>query len=35
MKLSVVIVNYNVRYFLEQCLHSVVKALKNIPSEVL
>lgn len=34
MKLSVVIVNYNVKYFLEQCLHSVQKALKNIPAEV-
>lgn len=27
MKLSVVIVNYNVRYFLEQCLRSVKKAI--------
>jgi GT2 family glycosyltransferase len=35
MKLSVVIVNYNVEYFLEQCLHSVRKALKGIPSEVI
>jgi GT2 family glycosyltransferase len=34
MKLSVVIVNYNVEFFLEQCLHSVRTALKNIPSEV-
>ena len=34
MKLSVIIVNYNVEHFLEQCLHSVRKALKNIPSEV-
>jgi len=34
MKLSVVIVNYNVKYFLEQCLHSVVKASVNIPIEV-
>ncbi|MBN2682898.1 MAG: glycosyltransferase [Bacteroidales bacterium] len=34
MKLSVVIVNYNVRYFLEQCLYSVRKAVKNIPAEV-
>jgi len=34
MKLSVVIVSYNVKYFLEQCLHSVRKALKNIPAEV-
>ncbi len=34
MKLSVVIVNYNVRYFLEQCLHSVIKAGNGIASEV-
>jgi GT2 family glycosyltransferase len=34
MKLSIVIVNYNVRYFLEQCLLSVFKALDNIEAEV-
>ena len=34
MKLSVVIVNYNVRYFLEQCLHSVEKAIGSIAAEV-
>ncbi len=34
MKLSIIIVNYNVRYFLEQCLHSVFKAIKNIDAEV-
>lgn len=34
MKLSVVIVNYNVEHFLEQCLHSVYKALKNVEGEV-
>jgi len=34
MKLSVIIVNYNVRYFLEQCLHSVVKASKNLAVEI-
>lgn len=34
MKLSVIIVNYNVKFFLEQCLQSVFKALKNISSEV-
>ncbi|MBR1626090.1 MAG: glycosyltransferase [Bacteroidales bacterium] len=34
MKLSVVIVNYNVEHFLEHCLLSVRKALKNIESEV-
>jgi GT2 family glycosyltransferase len=35
MKLSVVIVNYNVRYFLEQCLVSVKRACVNIEAEVL
>jgi GT2 family glycosyltransferase len=34
MKLSVVIVNYNVKYYLEQCLDSLVKSVKNIDSEV-
>jgi GT2 family glycosyltransferase len=34
MKLSIVIVNYNVKHFLEQCLYSVRKATKNIASEV-
>ena len=34
MKLSIVIVNYNVRYFLEQCLHSVEDAIKGLETEV-
>ena len=34
MKLSIVIVNYNVQYFLEQCLQSVFKALPNVNAEV-
>jgi len=34
MKLSVVIVNYNVRMYLEQCLQSVQKALEGIDGEV-
>ena len=34
MKLSIVIVNYNVKYFLEQCLISVQKACKGISSEI-
>jgi GT2 family glycosyltransferase len=34
MKLSIVIVNYNVEFFLEQCLHSVRKACQGIASEV-
>ncbi len=34
MKLSVVIVNYNVKFYLEQCLHSLYVALGNIEAEV-
>ncbi len=34
MKLSIIIVNYNVKYFIEQCLQSVRVALKDIPAEV-
>lgn len=34
MKLSVIIVNYNVKYFLEQCLDSVLRATKEIESEI-
>ncbi len=34
MKLSVVIVNYNVKYFLEQCLYAVRKAKHNLAIEV-
>ncbi len=34
MKLSVIIVNYNVKHFLEQCLHSVLKASKNKAVEI-
>ncbi len=34
MKLSVVIVNYNVEFFLEQCLNSVYAALKHVDGEV-
>ncbi len=33
-KLSVVIVNYNVECFLEQCLHSVMKAASKISTEI-
>ncbi len=33
-KLSVIIVNYNVEYFLEQCLNSVKQALNGIEGEV-
>lgn len=34
MKLSIVIVNYNVKYFLEQCLHSVQNACNGLESEI-
>ena len=33
-KISVIIVNYNVEFFLEQCLNSVQKALNNINGQV-
>jgi len=35
MKVSVIIVNYNVKYFLEVCLHSVLRAGRNMPVEVI
>jgi len=35
MKLSVIIVNYNVKYFLEVCLHSVLRAAHGIDAEVI
>ena len=34
MQLSVIIVNYNVRHFLEQCLHSLHAAIQGIEAEV-
>jgi GT2 family glycosyltransferase len=34
MDLSIIIVNYNVKYFLEQCLHSVLNSSKKIKSEI-
>ena len=34
MKLSVIIVSYNVKYYLEQCLESLYRALKDIDAEV-
>jgi GT2 family glycosyltransferase/lipopolysaccharide/colanic/teichoic acid biosynthesis glycosyltransferase len=34
MQLSVIIVNYNVKYFLEQALHSVYKAMQGVHGEV-
>ena len=35
MQLSVIIVNYNVKCFLEQCLYTVLKASKNINAEII
>lgn len=35
LTLSVIIVNYNVKYFLEQCLHSVLKAAADVETEVV
>lgn len=34
MTLSIVIVNYNVKYFLEQCLRSVRESVKGIDAEI-
>ena len=35
MKVSVIIVNYNVRHFLEVCLHSVLRAADGLAAEVI
>jgi GT2 family glycosyltransferase len=35
MQLSIIIVNYNVKYFLEHCLLSVIKACNDIEAEIL
>src|SRR5882672_11239549 len=35
MQLSVIIVNYNLKLFLEQCLCSVQKAIKGLTAEVI
>lgn len=35
MQLSVIIVNYNVKHFLEKCLHSVIKACKGLDAEII
>lgn len=34
MELSIIIVNYNVKFFLEQCLHTVLKAVSQIDAEI-
>ena len=35
MKLSIIIVNYNVKFFLEHCLLSVIKSCKGITAEII
>ena len=35
MKLTVIIVNYNVKYFVEQCVESLRRALDGIDSEIV
>jgi GT2 family glycosyltransferase len=35
MKLTIVIVNYNVKYFLEQCLYAATKAALKVSSEII
>lgn len=35
MQLSVIILNYNVRYFLEQCLLSVREAIRELDAEII
>lgn len=35
MQLSVIILNYNVRYFLELCVRSVQKAVANLDAEII
>ena len=34
MKLSIVIVSFNVKYYLEQCLHSLRRACRGMEAEV-
>lgn len=35
MKISVIIVNYNVKYFVEVCVHSVLRAANGIDAEII
>lgn len=35
MDLSIIIVNYNVKYFVEQCLRSVLKASEGLETEII
>ena len=35
LQLTIIIINYNVKYFLEQCLYSVIAASNNIETEII
>jgi len=35
MQLSVIILNYNVRYFLEQCVRAVQAAIQDLDAEII
>lgn len=35
MQISIIIVNYNVKYFLEHCLMSVMRATQNLDAEII
>ena len=35
MTLSIIIVSYNVKFFLEQCLRSCIKSTQNIEVEII
>lgn len=35
MELSIIVVNYNVRYFLQVCLESLKSAARTVPSEII
>lgn len=34
MKLSIIIVSYNVKHYLHQCIDSLLKAVKDIDAEI-
>ena len=35
IKLSIIIINFNVKYFLEHCLNSVLSALEGMEGEII
>ena len=35
MEVSIIIINYNVKFFVEQCLYSVLAAVKDIQAEII